>query len=67
MCPLAMCILAVMDSRMLKENDPFKILKDSYVIFIYKHDKFGKGLPIYRAERVISEIEEPLNDGSHIV
>lgn len=58
---------AVMDSRMLKENDPFKILKDSYVIFIYKHDKFGKGLPIYRAERVISEIEEPLNDGSHIV
>ena len=58
---------AGMDSRMLKENDPFKILKDSYVIFIYKHDKFGKGLPIYRAERVISEIEEPLNDGSHIV
>lgn len=58
---------AVMDSRMLKENDPFKILKDSYVIFIYKHDKFGKGLPIYKAERVISEIEEPLNDGSHIV
>ena len=58
---------AVMDSRMLKENDPFKILKDSYIIFIYKHDKFGKGLPIYRAERVISEIEEPLNDGSHIV
>lgn len=58
---------AVLDSRMLKENDPFKILKDSYVIFIYKHDKFGKGLPIYRAERVISDINEPLNDGSHIV
>ena len=52
---------------MLKENDPFKILKDSYVIFIYKHDKFGKGLPIYRAKRVISDINEPLNDGSHIV
>ena len=40
----------VMDSRMLKETDLFKILKDSYVIFIYKHDKFGKGLPVYRIE-----------------
>ena len=32
---------AVLDSRMLKEGDPFKILKDSYIIFIYKHDKFS--------------------------
>ena len=57
----------VMDSRMLKETDPFKILKDSYVIFIYKHDKFGKGLPVYRVERVIKETGEDFNDGSHIV
>ena len=58
---------AVIDSRMLKEGDAFKILKDSYVIFIYKHDKFGKGLPIYRADRVVLETGEPLNDGSHII
>jgi hypothetical protein len=57
----------VMDSRMLKESDPFKILKDSYVIFIYKHDKFGKGLPIYRVERVVEETGQKFNDGSHIV
>ncbi len=57
----------VMDSRMLKESDPFKSLKDSYVIFIYKHDKFGKGLPIYRVERVVEETGQKFNDGSHIV
>ncbi|SEA22701.1 conserved hypothetical protein (putative transposase or invertase) [Pseudobutyrivibrio sp. ACV-2] len=58
---------SVIDSRMLKENNPFKILRDSYVIFIYKHDKFGKGLPIYRADRVIKETGEDFNDGSHII
>lgn len=57
----------VMDSRMLKATDLFKILKDSYVIFIYKHDKFGKGLPVYRIERVIKETGDDFNDGSHIV
>ena len=38
-----------------------------YVIFIYKHDKFGKGLPIYRVERVVFETGEAFDDGSHIV
>ena len=58
---------AVMDSRMLKEGDPFKILKDSYVIFFYKHDKFGKGLPMYHVERVVLETGKTFNDGSHII
>ena len=58
---------AVIDSRMLKEKEHFKALKDSYVIFIYKRDKFGKGLPVYSADRVISQTGEPLGDGSHII
>ena len=58
---------AMIDSRMLKEGDKFKILKDSYVIFIYKHDKFRKGYPIYRVDRIVLETGEPLNDGSHII
>ena len=58
---------AMLDSRMLNAGDPFKILRDSYVIFIYKHDKFGRGLPIYRADRVVLETGESLNDGSHII
>ena len=58
---------AVMDSRMLKEGDSFKTLKDSYVIFIYKHDKFGKGLPIYHVDRVVLETGKSFKDGSHII
>ena len=58
---------AMMDSRMLQEGDKFKSLRDSYVIFIYKHDKFSKGYPVYRAERIVLETGEPLNDGSHII
>ncbi len=58
---------AVLDSRNLREREEFKKLRDSYVIFIYKHDKFGKGLPIYRVERVVFETGEAFDDGSHIV
>lgn len=58
---------AMLDSRMLRESDVFKSLKDSYVIFIYKHDKFKKGLPIYSADRTIMETGEALNDGAHII
>lgn len=46
------------DSKMLKEGQPFKKLKDSYVIFIYRHDKFKKGLPVYHIDRYIRETRE---------
>ena len=52
---------------MLKESQDFKELKDSYVIFMYKHDKFGKGLPIYHVDRYVRETNEPFDDGSHII
>ena len=58
---------AVMDSRMLKEGDPFKVLRDSYVIFFYKHDKFGQGLPLYHVDRMVLETGKPFEDGSHII
>lgn len=58
---------SMMDSGMLKEGQSFKELKDSYVIFIYKHDKFGKGLPLYHIDRYIGETEELFEDGSHII
>ena len=58
---------AAMDHSMLKKKQNFKELRDSYIIFIYKQDKFGKGLPIYRASKFIEETGEPLNDGSHII
>ena len=40
---------------------------DSYVIFIYKGDKFRQGLPIYHIDRYVSETDELFGDGSHIM
>ena len=58
---------SMLDTGMLKESQPLKELKDSYVIFIYKRDKFGKGLPLYHVDRYIKETEEIFGDGSHII
>ncbi|MDY3795887.1 MAG: PD-(D/E)XK nuclease family transposase [Agathobacter sp.] len=58
---------SMVDSRMLGEGKKFKELKDSYVIFIYKHDKFSKGLPLYHIDRYVRETKELFDDGSHII
>lgn len=58
---------SMVDSRMLNEGQPFKELKDSYVIFIYKRDKFRRGLPIYHVDRYVEETDTPFADGSHII
>lgn len=58
---------SMVDSGMLREGQPFKQLKDSYVIFIYKHDKFRKGLPLYHIDRYVKETNELFDDGSHII
>lgn len=58
---------SMLDTGMLKEGQPLKELKDSYVIFIYKRDKFGKGLPLYHVDRYIKETKETFGDGSHII
>lgn len=58
---------SMLDARMLKERQKFKELKDSYVIFIYRYDKFQKGLPIYRIDRHVNETNELFKDGSHII
>lgn len=58
---------AMVDSRLLAENQDFKEIKDSYIIFMYKNDKFGKGLPVYHIERCVDETGESIDDGSHII
>ena len=52
---------------MLKEGQEFKEIEDSYVIFIYDHDKFKKGLPFYHIQRRVDETGEVFGDGSHII
>ena len=58
---------SVLDSRMLKEGQEFKEIKDSYVIFIYKRDKFQEGLPLYHIDRYVRETGKLFEDGSHII
>ena len=58
---------AMMDSRMLKENEDFRKIKNSYVIFIYKRDKFRKGFPVYHVGRYVEETKKAFHDGSHII
>ncbi|MCR4908534.1 MAG: PD-(D/E)XK nuclease family transposase [Lachnospiraceae bacterium] len=58
---------SMMDSRMLRENQELREIKDSYVIFIYRHDKFRLGLPVYHIERFVKEAGKEFGDGSHII
>ena len=58
---------SMMDTRMLKEKQEFKELRDSYVIFICKHDRFMKGWPIYHVDRIVNETGKHFSDGSHII
>lgn len=57
----------MMDSRMLKENQKFKELKDSYVIFICQHDKFHKRKPIYHIDKVVRETGQSYDDGAYTI
>ena len=50
------------DTRMLKKKQSFTALRDSYVIFFYKRDKFRKGLPLYHVERYVEETDQPFED-----
>ena len=52
---------------MLREGQDFKKIKNSYVIFIYRHDKYKKGLPLYHIDRYVKETGEWFADGSHII
>ena len=58
---------SMMTTRMLKEKQEFKELRDSYVIFICQHDKFKKNQPIYHVDKIVRETGEKFEDGAHII
>ena len=58
---------AVLDSRLLKANEKFSEVNDSYVIFITENDKLGDMLPIYHIDRIIRETGKYVDDGNHII
>ena len=58
---------SMMDARMLKEGQEFKELRDSYMVFFTQTDLFGHDIPIYTINRHFEEIDDPFDDGSHII
>jgi hypothetical protein len=56
-----------MDIDNLDKNQKFDELPETYTIFITENDKYGKGLPFYRIERVNLETGELFHDGEHIL
>lgn len=58
---------SMMDTRMLKAQQEFREIHDSYVIFITASDVLGAGCPIYHIDRMIEETGAYFGDGSHII
>lgn len=58
---------SMIDSHLLRPNQDFSELPESYVIFITENDVIGRGKPLYRIERRIEDIDEPFDDGEHII
>ena len=58
---------SILDAHLLRPNDDFKDLPETYVIFITENDVIGGNLPIYTIERQITNMGQPFNDGEHII
>lgn len=58
---------SMLDVNTLVKSEDFEDLPENYVIFITEKDVFGKGLPIYEAERTIKQTGNLLGDGSYII
>ena len=56
-----------MDVENLDAGQEFDELPDTYTIFVTEHDVFSKGKAFYRVERVNLDLNEPFDDGEHIL
>lgn len=57
----------MMDIGLLEKGSDFDDLPEVWVIFITEHDVIGRGKPLYRIERYVSDTFERFDDGSHIL
>lgn len=57
----------MLDAKTIKKCVDFKDIRDSYVIFITKKDKFDLREPLYHIERMILESKVLFNYGAHII
>lgn len=58
---------SMMDANTLVKGEEYDRLPECYCIFITEKDVMGCGLPVYHAQRVISETGKLLGDGTHII
>ena len=58
---------SVMDIENLDAGQDFSELPDTYTIFITEKDFFGRGKPAYHIRYINTTINEPFNDGTHII
>ncbi|MBR1930072.1 MAG: PD-(D/E)XK nuclease family transposase [Lachnospiraceae bacterium] len=58
---------SILDAHLLKPNDDFKDLPETYVIFITENDVIGDNEPIYIIDRQIITTGKSFNDGEHII
>ena len=58
---------SAMDAENLNAGEEFDALPDTYVIFITETDIYNMGLPFYPIERMNVLLDEPFNDGEHIL
>lgn len=58
---------SILDTNLLKKNDDFEALPETYVIFICEEDVMGEGEALYNIERCIMNNKKRFNDGSHII
>ena len=58
---------SILDAHILKPNEDFSKLPETYVIFITENDVIGENEPIYIVERQIVNIGKAFDDGEHII
>ncbi len=58
---------AMLDATLLKKNDKYSDLPETYVIFFTKNDVLKGNLPIYNIERIITQNQQNFGDGEHII
>ena len=58
---------SILDAHLLRPNEDFKDLPETYVIFITENDVLGDNEPVYIIDRQITTTGRPFNDGEHII
>ena len=58
---------SMIDVYHLAKGQKFSELPETYVIFITKNDVLGYGKTVYTINRYIEGVNQPFNDGQHIV